>query len=156
MIFGAIPIADAEGAVLAHSITATGVRMKKGRRLSRDDLPTLEEAGIAKVIAARLEDDDVDEDTAATTIARACHGPGARLQAAFTGRCNLYAESSGVVVIDKDRVDALNQIDEAVTISTLAPFELVANGQMLATIKIIPFAAPREAVERAVEIASHG
>ena len=156
MIFGAIPIADAEEAVLAHSITAAGVRMKKGRRLSRDDLTTLEEAGIAKVIAARLEDDDVGEDAAATTIAQACHGPGARLQAAFTGRCNLYAESSGVVVIDKDKVDALNQIDEAVTISTLAPFELVANGQMLATIKIIPFAAPREAVERAVKIASHG
>jgi len=156
MIFGAIPIADAEGAVLAHSITAAGVRMKKGRRLSRGDLTKLEEAEIAKVIAARLEDGDVDEDTAATTIAQACHGPGARLQVAFTGRCNLYAESSGVVLIDKDRVDALNQIDEAVTISTLAPFESVGNGQMLATIKIIPFAAPQEAVERAVEIASHG
>ena len=72
MIFGATPLADADGAVLAHSVTANGVRMKKGRRLSKDDLDVLAKAGIVEVVAARLEAGDVDEDTAANTIARAC------------------------------------------------------------------------------------
>nr|MCS5605445.1 4-diphosphocytidyl-2C-methyl-D-erythritol kinase [Alphaproteobacteria bacterium] len=154
MIFGSTPLADADGAVLAHSVTANGVRMKKGRRLSKGDLDVLAKAGIVEVVAARLEAGDVDEDTAANTIARACQGTGANLQAAFTGRCNLYADTPGVLVIDKERVDAMNRIHEAVTLSTLAPYEAVEEGQMLATIKIIPFAAPQEAVERAVEIAS--
>ena len=154
MIFGSTPLADADGAVLAHSVTANGVRMKKGRRLSKDDLDVLAKAGIVEVVAARLEAGDVDEDTAANTIARACQGAGANLQAAFTGRCNLYADTPGVLVIDKERVDAMNRIHEAVTLSTLAPYEAVEEGQMLATIKIIPFAAPQEAVDRAVEIAS--
>ena len=55
MIFGSTPLADADGAVLAHSVTANGVRMKKGRRLSKDDLDVLAKAGIVEVIAARLE-----------------------------------------------------------------------------------------------------
>ncbi|MBT3533338.1 MAG: NTP transferase domain-containing protein [Rhodospirillaceae bacterium] len=154
MIFGTTPLADAEGAILAHSVSAGGVRMKKGRYLSADDIKALAKAGVEDVIAARLEADDVDEDTAANAIAKACRGDGARLQAAFTGRCNLYADGPGVMVIDRERVDQINRIHEAVTIATLAPHEAVEAGQMLATIKIIPFAAPREAVERAIAIAS--
>ena len=40
------------------------------------------------------------------------------------------------------RIDRLNLVDEAVTLGTLPAFASVA-GQMVATIKIIPFAAPR-------------
>jgi len=153
MKFGPTPLTEAEGAILAHSVTANGVRMKKGRYLSKDDISTLVKAGVQDVIAARLEPDDVDEDTAANAIAKACQGDGARLQAAFTGRCNLYADIPGVMVIDPDRVDRINRIHEAITIATLAPHEAVEAGQMLATIKIIPFAAPRGAVDEAIAIA---
>ncbi|MBT3533159.1 MAG: molybdopterin-binding protein, partial [Rhodospirillaceae bacterium] len=156
MIFGPTPLAQAIGAILAHSVKVGGVRMKKGRSLSADDVAALAKAGIAEVIAARLEADDVGEDTAATAIAKACQGPGARLQAAFTGRCNLYANGPGVLVLDPDRVDRLNRIHEAITIATLAPNEAVEAGQMLATIKIIPFAAPKQAVAQAIAIAEEG
>ncbi len=153
MIFGPTPLAQAEGAILAHSLKAGGVRMKKGRSLSADDVTALAAAGVTEIIAARLERDDVDEDTAANAIAKACRGPGARLQAAFTGRCNLYADGPGILVLAPDRVARLNRIHEAITIATLAADEAVAAGQMLATIKIIPFAAPKEAVEQAIAIA---
>jgi molybdenum cofactor cytidylyltransferase len=156
MIFGPTPLSEAEGAILAHSVTANGVRMKKGRYLSKDDIAALAQAGVGEVIAARLEADDVDEDTAANAIAKACQGAGARLQAAFTGRCNLYADGPGVLVIDRVRVNQLNRLHEAITIATLAPHEAVEAGQMLATIKIIPFAAPREAVDAAIVIATQG
>ena len=128
--------------------------MKKGRRLSADDIRALSKAGIEEVIAARLEAGDIDEDTAANAIARACQGNGARLQEAFTGRCNLYADGPGIMVLDAARVDRINRIHEAVTIATLAPNEAVEAGQMLATIKIIPFAAPQDAVDQAIAIAS--
>ncbi len=156
MIFGPTPLGEAEGAILAHSVTADGVRMKKGRYLSKNDISALDKAGFQDVIAVRLEPDDVDEDTAANAIAEACQGAGARLQAAFTGRCNLYADGPGVMVIDPDRVDRINRIHEAITIATLAPHEAVEAGQMLATIKIIPFAAPRAAVDAAIAIATQG
>lgn len=156
MIFGPTPLAQAEGAILAHSVSVGGARMKKGRSLSADDVAALAKAGVAEVIAARLEPDDVAEDTAANAIANACQGLGARLQQAFTGRCNLYADGPGVLVLDPARVDQLNRIHEAITIATLAPNEAVEAGQMLATIKIIPFAAPRKAVDQAIAIAGAG
>ena len=156
MIFGPTPLSQAQGAILAHAVRVDDVRMKKGRRLSADDIAALGKAGITEVVAARLEAGDVDEDTAANAIAKACQGPGARLQEAFTGRCNLYADGPGVMVLDPRRVDQLNRVHEAITIATLAPHEAVEAGQMLATIKIIPFAAPKAAVDRAIAIAADG
>ena len=60
----------------------------------------------------------------------------------FTGRVNLHAERSGVVVVDRARIDRLNLVDEAVTLGTLPAFASVQPGQMVATIKIIPGRRP--------------
>jgi molybdenum cofactor cytidylyltransferase len=77
-------------------------------------------------------------------------GEGTRTDRAFTGRCNLFAQSAGVLVVDKDAVDRLNRIDEAVTLATLAAYKPVVEGEMIATVKIIPFAVSEEARDRAV------
>ena len=73
-----------------------------------------------------------------------------RADRAFTGRCNLFADSAGVLVIDKDTVDRLNRIDEAVTIATLPAFKPVVAGEMIATVKIIPFAVAAAARDTAI------
>jgi molybdenum cofactor cytidylyltransferase len=156
MQFGPIPTSTALGAILAHTIRAGETRLRKGRILSADDIETLARAGIAEITAARLDADDVSEDEAAARIAKVCAGDGVRIGAAFTGRANLYAEASGLVTIDAARADALNAIDESLTIATLAPFARVAPRSMLATVKIIPFAAPRAAVETAEALLASG
>src|SRR5215831_14459947 len=153
MLFGTFPLRQAEGAILVHSLRSGGRLFKKGRVLSKTDLDALESAGITSVTAARLETGDVPEDIAATRIAEAFAGPGTRLSAAFTGRTNLYAAQSGLVVFDPAVVDAVNSIDESVTLATLSPYAVVSPGEMLATIKVIPFAAPERAVAAAVQAA---
>jgi len=154
--FGSTPLAEAEGAILAHAHRAGDRVFKKGRVLSSDDVAALDAAGVAEVIAARLEANDVGEDAAADRVAAACLGPGLSATAPFTGRCNLYAERDGVVVVDRDRLDALNLVDEAVTVATLAPFARVAPRQMVATIKVIPFAAPEGVVAQCEALARDG
>src|SRR5690606_2136131 len=47
---------------------------------------------------------------------------------------------------DRDRIDRLNDLDESITVATLPEFAVVEPKQMVATIKIIPFAAPDHAV----------
>ena len=148
MFFGDIPLFEAEGCILAHSVKSGDVAFKKGRCLSAEDITTLQAEAIESVIGIRLEVGDVDEDTASETVASAACGDGARLTAPFTGRCNLYAQTRGVAVIDRERVDILNRMDESLTIATLSPYSLVEAGQMLATVKIIPFSAPQAAVPR--------
>lgn len=156
MIFGPTPLAQAEGAILAHSLKQGDIVFKKGRRLSADDVRSLREAQIHEVIAARLEDGDLHEDEAARQLAAAAAGPGAKVSEAFTGRCNLIAETQGLVQIEAERLDALNLVDEALTIATLPDLEPVEPRQMLATVKIIPFAAPVAALARCLEIAQGG
>lgn len=153
MRFGSFPLGETEGAILVHSLRAGGRLIKKGRVLTQTDLAQLHEAGVSEVTVARLEADDVPEDIAATRVAQALRGEGLRMGAAFTGRVNLYAEKAGVVVLDGARVDAINLIDEAITLATLAPFAPVAPGEMVATVKVIPFAAPEGAVGKAVDAA---
>ena len=63
-----------------------------------------------------------------------------RVDRAFTGRCNLFAETAGVLVVDKEAIDRLNLVDEAITFATLPAYKPVVDGEMIATVKIIPFA----------------
>jgi molybdenum cofactor cytidylyltransferase len=105
------------------------------------------------VIAARLEPGDLHEDAAATAVAEVLMGEGLAATAAFTGRCNLTAGRRGLLVVDDERLDRLNQVDEAVTVATLRPYEAIEPRQMAATVKIIPFAVPEAAVARCREIA---
>lgn len=153
MKFGDTPIEEATGAILAHGWRTDGVSFAKGRVLSTEDVGKLKAAGVASVVAARLDPDDLHEDEAAATVARALAGEGIEVTAPFTGRCNHFAREAGLAVIDHERIDALNELHESVTVATLAPFARVQPRQMVATVKIIPYGAPRTAVARAVEVA---
>ena len=89
MKFGRISPDEAEGAVLGHSVLAGTRKFKKGHRLSAADLAQLRDAGVAEIIAARLDTDDIPEDAAAAEVAKAACGEGVEVAAPFTGRCNL-------------------------------------------------------------------
>lgn len=143
MKFGPVAAAYASGAILAHSVKAASGTIRKGTVLGDAQIQALAAAGVAEVVVARLDPGDVHEDDAAAAIAGAIAGEHVRLEPAFTGRCNLYAEAGGLVRIDRDAVERLNRIDPAITLATLAEFALVRPGQMVATVKIIPFAVAR-------------
>src|SRR5918994_5079614 len=152
MRFGNVPVQEAEGSILAHSIKHAGGAFKKGRVLSAEDIALLDASGVERIFAARLAPEDVPEDEAAGTVAKAVAGTGAEAQEPFTGRANVYAGSAGVALIDADRVRALNRLHESLTLTTVPPFEIVEARQMLATVKVIPFAVPRPVVEQAVAL----
>jgi len=152
MQFGQVSVSDAMGAILAHSLRTSSGVFKKGRLLSVADVEVLAAAGYREITVAELDADDIAEDAAAARVASALTGSNVRLGAAFTGRANLYAEAHGIACIDAKRVEAVNAIDEALTLATLPPYHRVGPRQMLATVKIIPFAAPIKAVEAAEQI----
>ncbi|WP_035691441.1 NTP transferase domain-containing protein [Azospirillum halopraeferens] len=148
MEFGPVPVAAAQGAILAHSVRKGCLIFRKGRRLSAADTAALEAAGFAEVVVARPGPDDVEEEDAAARVAAALAGPHLSVAAPFTGRVNLFAAAAGLAVVGAEPIHRLNRTHEAVTVATLAPFTPVEPGRMVATVKIIPFAAPRDAVER--------
>ena len=153
MKFGAVPPREAEGAVAVHSIRKDGMVLKKGTLVGKAEIAALEAAKVSEIVVARLEPGDVSEDVAAAEIAAAVAGEGVRVDRAFTGRANLFAEAAGVLVVDKTGVDALNDVDPAITFATLSAYAPVVAGKMIATVKIIPFAVARAARDRALAAA---
>lgn len=153
MKFGPVPVASALGAVAAHTVAAEGRTIRKGTVLDAHDVDALAKAGLAEIVVARLEPDDVAEDEAARRLAAAVAGSQVRADAPFTGRVNLFAERAGVLRLDADAVRGINAVDEAMTLATLAPFAAVEAGRMVATVKIIPFAVPGALVDAAIAAA---
>lgn len=156
MRFGKIPIDHAEGAILAHAVQLPSVHLKKGRVLSASDLVLLKLSNVVEVIAARLEANDVPEDVAAKRVADAACGLHTTALDAFTGRANLYTAATGLVVLDDVRVRAVNHVHESLTIATLPPFARVKAGDMVATIKVIPFAIPAPVLQSVLQILTEG
>jgi molybdenum cofactor cytidylyltransferase len=153
MRFGPVALAEAEGALLAHSLSAGGLRLRKGRPLTAADLAALAAAGVAEVTVARLDEGDVAEDAAAEALAAALvpdpAAAGLTLTAPFTGRVNLVAAGDGVLRVDRAAVDALNGGDPGLTLATLPDKARVSGGQMVATVKIIPYAVAGAELARA-------
>jgi molybdenum cofactor cytidylyltransferase len=148
--FGRMAVAAGEGAILAHSVKGPGVSLKKGEIISDAHIAALELAGIEAIVAAKLERGDVGENVAALRMAEAVAGANVQIEGAFTGRCNLMAMVAGLVCVDAAIVDAINAQDEAITVATLPPMRPVVAGEMVATIKIIPFAVSTETLGRSL------
>lgn len=154
MNFGEVPVAEAEGAILAHSLKLGTTALKKARILSHADVELIAASGLSRIVVARLEPGDIGEDEAAWRVAAAAAGAEIEAAAPFTGRANLFAKTRGLLVFDPERLDRLNLVDETVTLGTLPPFATVEPKQMVATVKIIPFAAPETAVARCIDAAA--
>lgn len=142
MKFGPTPLDEARGAILAHTLRLPGRVIKKGTALSEADLDAMRTANLREVIAATLQVGDVPEDEAAERLAQAMMAPLLAKSRAATGRVNLLADAPGLLVLDVAAIDRLNALDESITIATLPNHTLVSAREMLATIKIIPFAVP--------------
>lgn len=153
MKFGPASPADAIGGVTVHTLRQGALVLKKGTTIGPEEVEALTKAGVKDVVVVRLEEGDVSEDAAAASIAQAVAGEGVNVERAFTGRANLFAARPGVLVIDRSAVDRINGVDEAITFATLAAFKPVVEGEMIATVKLIPFGVEGRLRDAAVTVA---
>jgi molybdenum cofactor cytidylyltransferase len=153
MRFGPAAPADAIGGVTVHTLRQGSLVLKKGTTVGPAEVEALTRAGVREVVVVRLEDGDVSEDVAAASIAQAVAGGGVNVERAFTGRANLFAARAGVLVVDRAAVDRINGVDEAITFATLTAFKPVVEGEMIATVKLIPFGVEAKLRDAAVAAA---
>src|SRR5256886_9977921 len=156
MKFGPASPADAIGGVTVHTLRQGSLVLKKGTTIGPAEVAALPGAGVKEIVVVRLEQGDVSEDVAAASIAQAVAGDGIHVDGAFTGRANLFAAKAGVLVVDRAKVDRINAVDEAITFATLAAFKPVVEGEMVATVKLIPFGVEAQLRDAAVGAVSRG
>ncbi|CUI01995.1 molybdopterin-binding protein [Leisingera aquaemixtae] len=153
MRFGPVPLKDAEGAILAHSLQGSSGKVAKGTVLTAEDIKDLAAAGHETLTVARLDPADMHEDAAAETLAKALvpdpSAQGIRISGAGTGRVNLYATGAGLVRLDRGKLEAVNAVDPMITVATVPDYHRADAGGMLATIKIISYGVRADAIRRA-------
>lgn len=142
------------GAILAHSLKTADRLVPKGSVLDTGIIETLRNAGYDELVVARLDDGDVPEAEAALRLGVHLIGPALRVTAPVHGRVNVFAEAAGLLKLNAPAIGALNALDEAITLATLPDALPVAAGDMLATLKIIPFAVDGGTMERATSLLS--
>ena len=93
MWFGELPISQCTGCILAHSQVIGSKRVSKGTVLDSTMIEQFQGSGYEALTVARLDPDDIAENTAAEKLAAAFAGSGTYLEAAHTGRVNIYAST---------------------------------------------------------------
>jgi len=155
--FGPVPLTQAVGKVLGHNVAGADGRrlLRKGRPLTAEDVAALQALGHASVYVAEPGPSDVGEDDAARRLAEAALGAGLRLVGPHTGRANLVATVLGLFRVDPARLARVNEHD-GLTIATLRRHVPVKPGQVVATMKVIPFALPAVTLAEGERLAREG
>jgi len=153
MEFKVISLHQAENTILAHSLNLLNRKLKKGTVISREDIIELEENNYCSVMVAIPDEEDIHEDIAAEKLAHAIAGDLVNVEKPITGRCNLRAKKNGLLVIDEILLNKINLTHESLTVATLEPFVPVYQGQLIATIKVIPYAVENSTLQTCLSVA---
>lgn len=153
-----IPLEQAVGFPLAHDLTQIdaknrkkSARFKKGQIITEADLETLRSMGRENLSVMELSPGDVHEDDAAMQLGEALCGENLSVTPPAEGRCNLVAETSGMLCYLAETVNRVNQ-DPDWVLSALAPNRPVLKGQVVAGFRIRPLVLEDYRVERAVAV----
>ncbi len=128
--------------------------LKKGTLIGPVEAAALDAAGIKTIVVARLE-------AGRRVGRRGCRRH--RRSDCGRRRCTSTTPSPGAPICSRvapacwwstrRSIDRLNRVDEAITVATLSAYKPVVEGEMIATVKIIPFAVPAAARDKALAVA---
>ena len=134
---------DAVGQILCHDITqiVRGVikdaKFRKGHVITKEDIPVLLSLGKENIYVWENDDTKLHENDAAEILRRLCQGAGLEATAVKEGKIELKAAYDGVIYIDEDKINAVNEIDE-ICIATVSNHIPVRRGKSVAGMRVIP------------------
>ena len=148
MKFGSIDLNCSKGHLLAHTHRCGDDVIRKGTLLLEEHILLLKKWGHTEIVVAQLEEGDVREDIAARAIAAAICGEGLVCSKPIAGRCNIRAAAHGLLCYSPTILEELGCIDWRVTVGARIPYAHVRKDQVVATVKIIPYAIPFDLLNR--------
>ena len=138
-----IKTTEAVGQVLCHDLTQIipneykGARFKKGHIVTEEDIPILLSMGKENLYIFELDEGTVHENDAAEVLCRICRGENISRSEVSEGKIELFADADGVFLLDTERLNRINSIDE-IMIATRKANTAVKKGMKLAGTRVIP------------------
>ncbi len=134
---------DAVGQVLCHDMTQIipgeykGPRFKKGHIVTEADIPVLLSMGKENLYVFELGAGMLHENDAAERMCALCLNDGMERGEIGEGKIELFAARDGLFRVDREKLDAVNAIDELM-IATRHGDTAVRAGDKLAGTRVIP------------------
>jgi hypothetical protein len=149
-----IPDPETTSLVITEDVKIGDRRIRKGHRLSGDDVPVLADLD-RPIHAVVLESGDVHEDDAGARLASAAAGPGLAIRGPSFSRYNLVANTKGLLRVDAGALLRLNRLP-GVAIFTLEDRIPVVPGKIVTGVKVTPVAVAEATLVEAEAIAAEG
>lgn len=148
----------AVGHVLCHDMTqiipgvSKGPRFRKGHVVTEEDIPVLLSMGKENLYVWEMEPGMLHENDAAERLCALCLGDNMERSEAKEGKIELTAAQDGVFLVDTQRLNAVNSIDD-IMIATRRGGGAVHKGDKLCGTRVIPLVIPEEKLQKAEEAA---
>ena len=143
---------DSIGAVLAQTYNLPGKVISKGTFVTNEFVGYFKTCNVKTILCAVPEEGDIHEDEAAEAISSAIDKNHIYADKASTGRVNFKSQSLCLVRYDRDFIKEVNLVDESIAFSIVEHNQLLAEGDLIATLKIIPFFMQKKYVDRVIKI----
>ncbi len=149
---------DAVGHVLCHDITQIikdekkGPVFRKGHIIQPEDIPVLLSVGKEHLYIWENNENMFHEDEAAEILRDICMGEHMRATAPKEGKIELIAEEDGLLLIDLERLRAVNSLGDMM-IATRASGFMVKKDDKLCGTRVIPLVIEKARMEKAKELA---
>lgn len=153
-----ISVYEAEGMVIGHDITQIvpgkikGRAFKKGHIVRKEDIPRLLDIGKEHLYVWHMDETSLHENDAAARFARAVSGSGLVLSEAAEGKVELTAAQTGLLKVDVQALETINDIDQLALV-TLHSNQMVTAGQKVAGCKIIPLVIDADKIKKVEQLA---
>ena len=125
---------------LAHSININGKKLRKGKKLSKDDVEILTKAGIKKIYVFKALINDIEENSAANKLAKFLAGKNVMCKKAINGRADFYSKINGMIYFDVKKLTSLNMKNSDIAVTMLKVESIVKKNQLIGNIKVLPYA----------------
>ncbi len=149
---------DAVGQVLCHDITQIikGVTkdavFRKGHIIRPEDVPVLLSVGKDTIYVWENNENMLHENDAAEILRQICQNENMRATEPKEGKIELIAESDGLLLIDLERLRAINSLGDMMIATRQSGF-MVKKGDKLCGTRVIPLVIEKARMEKARELA---
>lgn len=145
---------DAVGQVLCHDITqiikdvTKDAVFRKGHIIKAEDIPVLLSVGKDHIYIWENNENMLHENDAAEVLRQICQGENMHATEAKEGKIELIADCDGILLIEKDKLKAVNSLGDMMIASRHSGFA-VKKGDKLAGTRVIPLVIEKEKIKQA-------
>ena len=147
MRIGEFDINRADGKILLNDIRLDTGILPRGHKLSKEDILYLKMTGVRKITAGEMGVADLSAENALSNLAPRIAGKNVVYVTPERNLCKIAADRDGIFICQENRLLKFNRMSSKVVLNTIAPYQNVRKGEVIAVLSVCPPALEEELLD---------